>query len=197
MFKKSISTTISCLVVAAANFIPVTAQAQSITFSRAITAGSGCRNNKQVISPDGQTVSILLDKFIAENRKKVLCNVKIRADIPDGFYLEKVDVTYQGFRDIKKGETGFFQTTYSGASKTGRGVDLKFREGTDIFIAQAPFLIRGKKSSCKRAKTDIAVKMIAFASKDSQVALDTVDLQAGKLVLDFEVLPCQPKGKKN
>lgn len=194
MWYKTLSTAISCLVIAGINFLPLNAKAQgeSMSFTRALTSGSGCRPNKQVISPDGRAVSILLDNFIAENGKKVLCNVKLRATVPNGFFLQEVNITYQGFQDIQAGGTGYFQSSNLG-SKTAGGVNVNFNQGADIFIAKAPFTVESKNPACKSATTDVGVQMTAFASKGSMVALDTVDLEAGKVIFEFQVVPCQPK----
>ncbi len=190
MFKKTILSKISLIVWIGINLLPMKVLAQSITFSKAVTSGSGCRPSKQIISPDGKSVSILLEKFVAENGKRTLCNLKIQANIPSGFHLQQIDVTYQGFRDIKEGETGFFKSSYLGSSTTG-GVEANFSSGTDIFILQSPFLIESKTRSCKGTKTNIGINMTAFASKNSQVALDSVDLEAGKIILSFKLVPCE------
>ena len=192
MWQKTLSTAISCFVITGVNFFALKAEAQSMSFNRALTSGSGCRPSKQVISPDGQAVSILLDNFIAENGKKVLCNIRLRATVPSGFYLQEINVTYQGFQDIKKGGNGFFQSTNLGA-KTSGGVKMRFKKGTDIFIVQSPLTVISKNASCKRATTDIGVKMIAFASKGSLVALDTVDIETSKVIFDFQIHPCKAK----
>ena len=196
MFKKTILIATFCVILTGVNFLPVNAQEESITFTRAKTSGSGCRNKKQIISPDRKTVSILFENFIANNGKRVFCNLKLRADIPSGFYLQQVDVTYLGFQNIKQGGRGFFRSMNVG-SKTSGGVNMRMKKGADMFIAQAPFMVKRIKRDCKRAKTHIGIRMIAFASKGSEVALDSVDLEAGKVILNFNLLPCQRERKPN
>ena len=196
MLKKTILIATCCLIVTGVNFLSVNAQEESITFTRAKTSGSGCRNKKQIISSDRKTVSILFENFIANKGKKVFCNLKLRADIPSGFYIQEVNVLYQGFYNIQKGGRGFFRSTNIGSNTAG-GVNIKMKKGTDIFIAQAPFTVKRIKRTCKRAKTNITIKMIAFASKDSEVSLDSVDLETGKVIFKFNLLPCQRKRKPN
>jgi hypothetical protein len=176
MLKKTVSSVISLLVLAGANFIPVVARAESITFGPAITSGGGCRPGQQVISPDGRTISILLENFVAENGRRATCNLRIPTEVPAGFLIQTVDVTYQGFRDIQPRGFGFLKSTYSVGAQTAPGLNLNFTPGTDIFIGKAPFKVVAF-SQCG-LNSNIGINMNAYASRGSTVMLDSVDMEA-------------------
>jgi hypothetical protein len=176
MFKKTASSVISLFVLAGVNLFPVAAQVPSITFGPAIASGSGCRPSQQVISPDGRTISILLENFEAKNGKRSNCVLRVPTAVPAGFLIQNVDVTYQGFRDIKRGGRGFLKSTYSVGAQTAPGVNANFTSGTDIFTETAPFQV-GAFSQCG-FNSNIGVNMTAYASPNSTVILDSVDMQA-------------------
>lgn len=176
MLKKTLSSIISLLVLSGVNLLPLAAQTPSITFGKAITSGSGCRPGQQVISPDGRTISILLENFVAENGKRANCVLRIPTAVPPGFLVQSVDVTYQGFRDIAQGGHGFMKSTYSVGAQTVQGLNLDFMPGTDIFTGKAPFTVAAL-SQCG-FRSNIGVNMTAYASRNSTVILDSVDMQA-------------------
>ncbi len=177
MLKKVVSSAVSLLVVAGSNFIPFSAQAQSITFGRAATSGGGCRPGQQIISPDGRTLSVLLDDFVSRNGRREKCNLRIPVAVPAGFLIQTIDVSYQGFHDIRRGGFGFFQSTYNVGAQTIRGAKMRFRGGQpDLFQENAPFRVSAF-SQCG-FNSNIGINMSAYASRGSEVSLDTVDIQA-------------------
>jgi hypothetical protein len=197
MLKKTISSAISLLVLTGINFFTIAGQAQSqtpsITFGPAAASGNGCRPGQQIISEDGKTISVLLENFTAKDGKRATCNLRIATAIPPGFLIQTVDVTYQGFRDIQTGGSGFLKSTYSVGAQTAPGLNLNFPPGADIFVGKAPFQVASF-SQCG-LNSNIGINMNAYATQSSQVSLDTVDVQAKKpdtyvVVLKFGLAPC-------
>jgi hypothetical protein len=197
MLKKTLSSAVSLLILAGIN-APTPTQAKdyvlaqgsndSITFGYAVTSGGGCRPNDQVISPNGTSLSILFENFVSEGRYEK-CNLRIPVTVPDGFFIQDIDVTYQGFKDIKPGGRGFFKSTYSVGADVIRGANENFGPGADTYVIRKPFTIAAF-SRCG-FDSNIGVNMTAYASNGSMVALDTVDFQAGEVRLDFKIARCR------
>jgi hypothetical protein len=193
MLKKTVSSAISLFVLTSVNLLPLAAQTPSITFGEAVTSGSGCRPAEQVISPDGRTISILLENFVAQNGKRSNCVLRVPTAVPGGFLVQSVDVTYQGFKDIAPRGRGFLKSTYSVGAQTAQGLNLNFTPGTDIFTGKAPFTLAAL-SQCG-FNSNIGVNMTAYASQNSTVILDSVDMQARNpdiymVTLTFGLRPC-------
>ena len=197
MWKKTLSSAVSLLVLAAVN-APTPTQANhniiakrqpdSIKFGYAVTSGGGCRPNDQVISPSGTSISILFENFVSEGRYQK-CNLRVPVRVPSGYFIQDIKVTYQGFKDIKRGGMGFFKSTYSVGADVIRGANRYFRPGADTYIIRKPFTVAAF-SRCG-FDANIGVNMTAYARRGSMVALDTVDFEAGKVRLDFKIARCR------
>ena len=198
MLKKTLTSAISLLVLAGVN-LPNSVQAQprvpSITFGPGATSGGGCTPGQQIVSPDGRTLSILLDDFVAQNGRREKCNLRIPVEVPPGYLIQTVDVTYQGFKNVKRGGYGFFRSTYNVGSQVVRGAYRRFRGGEpDLFIENAPFKVAAF-SQCGFS-SNVGINMSTYASRGSEVSLDTVDIQALNpdyyaMVLTFNLAPCR------
>jgi type 1 fimbria pilin len=69
-----------------------------VHFKAPATAGNGCPSNStsHAITPDGTTLSILFDKYIAEPGNKS-CNIAIPVHVPNGFQVSTLKADFRGF----------------------------------------------------------------------------------------------------
>jgi hypothetical protein len=74
------------------------ASAQSVQIQSASYGGSGCPAGSASVSvsPDGQELTILFDKFSAINSRKS-CNLSIPIRVPQGFQISLYDADYRGY----------------------------------------------------------------------------------------------------
>lgn len=80
-------------------------------------AGTGCPNGtaSAVLSPDGRTLSVLFDAYVAEagnhvgtNRDAKGCQVNIPFSVPNGFAVQVVKMDYRGFTSLPSGSRSTF-----------------------------------------------------------------------------------------
>lgn len=82
--------------------------------------GSGCPagTHNATISPDGQTFSLLLDRFVAEASlqsplARLGCQVKVNFQVPPGWTFTVLAADYRGFAYAEEGSVLVHQSLYS------------------------------------------------------------------------------------
>lgn len=108
--------------------------------------GNGCPANSAgaVLSPDGQTLSILFDQFIAEaggnTGKKVdrkSCSIAIPVHVPQGYSVSVFQVDYRGFVSVPRGASARMSAEYffGGASGPIRSDTFSGPQSTDYLVS--------------------------------------------------------------
>ena len=121
---------------------------QELSFNHPVLSGSGCKEGatSTVMSPDNQSISILFDEFSAEvpqfsgendndesndpelertslnpNLNHKLCNIVVSAQVPTGYRVKSLDVTYdfRGYTFAEKGAQTVFSSVLTGRSGLG------------------------------------------------------------------------------
>lgn len=80
--------------------------------------GTGCPGGSAsvVVSPDGQELSILFDKYIAQNGRKS-CNLTIPIKVPSGYQISLFDADYRGY--VSPATLGKLRAEYFFAGERG------------------------------------------------------------------------------
>jgi hypothetical protein len=129
-----------------------TVKAELISFEEISAAGTGCRPGTMAtsISPDGKTVTLLFDSFVAEvpqfsgdndngstshfdeNLDRKICNMMLKAVLPKGEMLSTVSITvdYRGYTFLDPGVSGRFKSFL--VSSQGLGIPAGTGEGDII-----------------------------------------------------------------
>jgi Domain of unknown function (DUF4360) len=147
--------------------------------------GNGCPagSSSATVSPDGQELSILFDKFIAlgntpgQSRKS--CNISMPIQVPQGFQAALDSIDYQGY--VAANTKGTLQADYFFAGKMGtpfkrtingeKNYNIKDAQTTQIW------------SKCG-AKTSMSVNVSMLAEGAGKATIDKSP------VLHFKYRPC-------
>ncbi|MBE8965260.1 DUF4360 domain-containing protein [Nostocales cyanobacterium LEGE 12452] len=175
----------------------VLADEPSITFGDAIAArGSACKVADQLAGEDGRTLSLILDNFSAFSGARKRCILRVQTFIPSGFIIQNVQALYQGNTDINRGSRGTsLSRTYSfsgGAfgqavarpQTTNFAATKAFAEQDEITVLAATGLCSGGGQGL------LGINLVAQSSPGSSIYLDTADLNAGDVILRFDLKRC-------
>lgn len=112
---------------AMANGVP----ADNVYINKIVYGGNGCPQGtvSELISPDKQSFTLLMDEYIAEigpyvdrkqNRKS--CQIGVELVVPAGWSYSVATIDYRGFADLDQGVTGQQVASYyfQGQGKTGQ-----------------------------------------------------------------------------
>ncbi|MFN3697933.1 MAG: DUF4360 domain-containing protein [Pseudobdellovibrio sp.] len=182
---------LSALVLAAA-----TAKAQSgISLGEPAYNGSGCPigSASATITPDGKTLSLLFDSFIAEagnttgrriDRKS--CNLRVPVHVPQGYSVAVIGVDYRGFNAIPgNGAYTELRNEYFYAGSRGPVFQKRFNGPRAEDYTQTNKLIATSLiwSECGK-DVNLAINSSIVAMSNSQMqqtmmTVDSVDISAG------------------
>lgn len=170
------------------------AEEPSIQFGEAASVGS-CSIGDQLTGEDGRTISIGLNNFQAEYGSRTKCVLRVNTTIPGGFHVQNVDVLYQGEAQIDKpGEKAIFSRSYSfNGGAFGQVVappkTTKFTESNPLFQEQDN-LTAASVSACG-GTGQLGINMVGRASKEAALFIDSADINASKVQLHFDLVPCK------
>ena len=165
----------------------------SIQFGEAASVGS-CSIGDQLTGEDGRTISIGLNDFQAENGGRTKCVLRINTTIPGGFHVQNVDVLYQGEAIIDQpGKKATFSRSYSFSGGAFGQVaappkTTNFAESNPLFQEQDN-LTAASVSACG-GTGQLGINMVARASKQAALYIDSADLNASKVELHFDLVSC-------
>ncbi|MEA5628092.1 hypothetical protein [Nostoc sp. UHCC 0251] len=177
------------------NVIATKALAQdfpSITFGNATGTG-GCIVEEQLPGSDGRTLSITLDNMSAREGQRQRCILRVETFIPSGFFVQNVQVLYQGSTEVGPRSRGvslsrsyIFAGGALGISRA-RPQITQFRFSNSLFQEQDDLLVAS--ASCG-GQGQLGINMIAQSSPGSSIVVDTADLNAGDVVFRLDIAPC-------
>ncbi|MEH2244651.1 DUF4360 domain-containing protein [Nostoc sp.] len=177
------------------NLIATKALAQespSITFGDAIAAG-GCSIADQQVGEDGRTLSLILNNFSAYNGQRNRCIIRINTSIPSGFNVQEVNVLYQGSVEVGASSKGSnLSRSYSfSAGNLGQVVatpqKTDFKVSDDLFEVQDNLAVIS--ASCG-GQGQLGFNLIEKSNPGSNIIVDTTDVNAGKVILSLDLIPC-------
>lgn len=167
-------------------------ESPSITFRKAIAVG-GCSIAAQEVGEDGRTLSLILDKFSAFNGQRNRCIIRINTIIPSGFNIQELNVLYQGSVEVgAKSEGPDFSRSYTfSAGNLGQVVatpqKTKFKEDDPLFQVQDNLDVIS--ASCG-GQGQLGLNLIEQSYPGSNIIVDTTDVNAGKVILSLDLIPC-------
>ncbi len=157
-------------------------------------AGTGCPQGSAsaALTPDGKTLSVLFDSYVAEaggmsmkqvDRKN--CTVAIPVHVPQGLSVSILQVDYRGFNSIPSGGMSMFQADYFFAGQRGPSYRKYFTGPVDSDYTLGNTLVASAMvwSPCGRdVNLRINTSMMAKSNyyNDQVLAtVDSIDMNAG------------------
>jgi hypothetical protein len=156
--------------------------------------GNGCPEGSAnvSVSPDGQELSILFDKFIAlgnqadESRKNCIFSIPIQ--VRQGFQISIYDVDYRGY--IAPDTIGRLRVEYFFAGQRGSIFSKTFRGETDYNVRDKLVTMGGAWSACGNS-VNMLVNAAMTASGQGIATVDSFDLTQRGLVYYIKYRQCK------
>lgn len=170
------------------------AYADQLSLGTPSLGGNGCPGGSAsaALSPDGTSLSILFDSFIAEagsatgrrvDRKS--CNIAIPVHVPNGLSVSIFSIDYRGFNALPSGGRAMFNAEYFFAGRVGPRYSRTFVGPlTDEYLVNNQLAVGAMVWSPCGADTILRTNasITAISNSWSQQAMSTVDsadIQAG------------------
>jgi Domain of unknown function (DUF4360) len=155
--------------------------------------GNGCPANSAsvTVSPDGQELSILFDKFIAmgnnpsESRKS--CNLSIPIKVPQGFQISLYDADYRGY--VAPATTGSLRAEYFFAGARGPVFSRNFNGETNYNVRDKLATVADVWSACGES-ANMRVNAAMVARGKGMATVDSFDLAHRGLVYHIQYRTC-------
>ncbi|MCL1463090.1 DUF4360 domain-containing protein [Argonema galeatum] len=156
--------------------------------------GSGCPNLSASVSvsPDGQELTILFDKFTAlgnvpaERRKS--CNLSIPIKLPQGYQISLYDADYRGY--VSPGTSGNLRAEYFFAGNRGPVFSRTFRGETNYNVRDSLATVANVWSRCGDS-VNMRVNAAMTASGSGMATVDSFDLAHRGLVYHIKYRSCR------
>ncbi|MBD2296091.1 DUF4360 domain-containing protein [Anabaena sphaerica FACHB-251] len=156
--------------------------------------GNGCPEGSASVnvSPDGQELSILFDKFIAlgnksaETRKS--CNLSIPIQVPQGFQVSLYDADYRGY--VAPSTTGRLRAEYFFAGQRGPVFSRTFRGEADYNVRDKLVTVGDVWSGCGDS-VNMRVNAAMIANGQGMATVDSFDLAHRGLVYHIKYRKCK------
>jgi Domain of unknown function (DUF4360) len=177
----------------AANIVPAFAESK-VEIIGASYGGSGCPEQSASvnISPDGQELSILFDKFIATgnnaSQSRKSCNLSIPIKVPEGFQISLYDADYRGY--VAPGTTGNLRAEYFFAGNRGPVYSRTFRGETDYNVRDSLVTVADVWSACGDS-VNMRVNAAMTARGSGMATVDSFDLAHRGLVYHVKYRSCR------
>ncbi|MFN6485135.1 MULTISPECIES: DUF4360 domain-containing protein [unclassified Nostoc] len=156
--------------------------------------GNGCPEGSASVSvsPDGQELSILFDKFIAvgnksEERRKN-CNLSIPIQVPQGFQISLYDADYRGY--VAPDTTGRLRAEYFFAGQRGPVFSRTFNGERDYNVRDQLVTVADVWSRCGDS-VNMRVNAAMTASGRGMATVDSFDLAHRGLVYHVKYRQCR------
>ncbi|NDJ25179.1 DUF4360 domain-containing protein [Nostoc sp. B(2019)] len=155
--------------------------------------GSGCPGGTASVnvSPDGQELSILFDKFIAlgnnprESRKS--CNLTIPIKVPQGFQISLYDADYRGY--VAPQTTGILRSEYFFAGQRGPIFSRQFGGETNYNVRDSLATVADVWSRCGDS-LNMRVNAGMTARGQGMATVDSFDLAHRGLIYHIKYRTC-------
>jgi Domain of unknown function (DUF4360) len=177
----------------AANIMPASA-ASKVEILGASYGGSGCPEQSASVnvSPDGQELSILFDKFIAtgndSTQSRKSCNLSIPIKVPQGFQISLYDADYRGY--VAPSTIGNLRAEYFFAGNRGPVYSRTFRGETDYNVRDSLVTVADVWSACGDS-VNMRVNAAMTARGSGMATVDSFDLAHRGLVYHVKYRSCR------
>jgi Domain of unknown function (DUF4360) len=164
-----------------------------VTIGQPSYGGNGCPagSASATVSPDGQELSILFDKFIAlgndpaQSRKS--CNLVIPITVPQGFQVSLYDADYRGY--VAPGTTGTLRAEYFFAGGKGPVFQRTFNGEANYDVRDSLATVANVWSRCGDS-LNMRVNASMAARGRGQATVDSFDLAHRGLVYHVKYRNC-------
>jgi hypothetical protein len=155
--------------------------------------GSGCpaQSASVSVSPDGQELSILFDKFIAlgnnPSQSRKSCNMSIPIKVPQGFQISLYDADYRGY--IAPATRGSLRAEYFFAGNRGPVFQRTFNGEANYTARDSLATIANVWSRCGDS-VNMRVNASMSARGQGMATVDSFDLSHRGLVYHIKYRSC-------
>ena len=156
--------------------------------------GNGCprRSASVSVSPDGQELTILFDRFAAignsRRHSRKSCNLSIPIKVPQGFQVSLYDADYRGY--VAPRTRGRLRSEYFFAGRRGPVLTRTFRGERDYNVRDRLKTTANVWSSCGDS-LNMRVNTSMTASGRGIATVDSFDLAHRGLVYHLKYRPCR------
>jgi hypothetical protein len=170
------------------------ASAQSVQIQSASYGGSGCPAGSASVSvsPDGQELTILFDKFIAEgnnvSQSRKSCNLSIPISVPQGFQISLYDADYRGY--VAPQTRANLRAEYFFAGGRGPVFSRTFNGETSYNVRDSLATVANVWSRCGDS-LNMRVNAALTARGRGQATVDSFDLSHRGLVYHIKYRRCR------
>jgi hypothetical protein len=190
---KSVKTFLAAIALVVASVSPAFAD-EKVEILGASYGGSGCPDQSASVSvsPDGQELSILFDKFAAlgnnpsESRKS--CNMSIPIRVPEGFQISLYDADYRGY--VAPKTRGNLRAEYFFAGNRGPVFSRVFSGETEYNVRDSLATVADVWSACGDS-TNMRVNASMTARGAGTATVDSFDLAHRGLVYHVKYRSCR------
>jgi hypothetical protein len=168
--------------------------AEKVEIQGASYGGNGCpdKSASVSVSPDGQELTILFDKFAAlgsnpaESRKS--CNLSIPVKVPQGFQISLYDADYRGY--VAPATTGKLRAEYFFAGQRGPVFVRQFQGEMNYNVRDSLSTETNVWSGCGDS-LNMRVNASVAADGAGTATVDSLDLAHRGLVYHVKYRTCQ------
>jgi Domain of unknown function (DUF4360) len=187
---------LKALVVTALVTLPISpALAESkVEIQGASYGGSGCpdRSASVSVSPDGQELTVLFDKFSAlgndPSQSRKSCNLSIPIKVPQGFQISLYDADYRGY--VAPATSGTLRAEYFFAGNRGPVFQRTFNGENNYNVRDSLATVADVWSACGDS-TNMRVNASMTARGKGAATVDSFDLAHRGLVYHIKYRSCR------
>jgi hypothetical protein len=187
---------LKALVVTALVTLPISpAFAESqVQIQGASYGGSGCpdRSASVSVSPDGQELTVLFDKFSAlgndPSQSRKSCNLSIPIKVPEGFQISLYDADYRGY--VAPATSGTLRAEYFFAGNRGPVFQRTFNGENNYNVRDSLATVADVWSACGDS-TNMRVNASMSARGKGAATVDSFDLAHRGLVYHIKYRSCR------
>ena len=160
----------------------------SVYFQAPAIAGSGCPAGTTdfAITPDGQTLTILFDSYLADPGN-LTCNVAVPVHVPNGYQVSLMTADYRGFVE----GSAELRRSYFFAGATGPALVTPFKSSAGKEYTERDNLLTMSESFA-RCGQDVNLRInsrIRTKTSHSSISVDSLDLNNG-MVFHLQYKKC-------
>jgi Domain of unknown function (DUF4360) len=172
---------------------PAFAESQ-VQIQGASYGGSGCpdRSASVSVSPDGQELTVLFDKFSAlgndPSQSRKSCNLSIPIKVPEGFQISLYDADYRGY--VAPATSGTLRAEYFFAGNRGPVFQRTFNGENNYSVRDSLATVADVWSACGDS-TNMRVNASMAARGKGAATVDSFDLAHRGLVYHIKYRSCR------
>jgi Domain of unknown function (DUF4360) len=153
--------------------------------------GNGCPAGSASVnvSPDGQELSILFDKFVADkNQRRASCNLTIPIKVPQGFQISLYNADYRGY--VAPQTRARLRSEYFFAGHRGPVTERTFRGEIDYNVRDRLATMADVWSACGDS-VNMRINSSMTAMGQGSASVDSFDLAHKGMVYHVAYRPCR------